>query len=295
MSTVSRWFDKNRGLALGIAGSGVGFGTVIMAPFATYLISSFDWRMAYVIMGLIAWLTVIPLSRLLRKDPYEIGALPDGVKSDSIDRCLSKSINEEDDNQPIDFSPVQAFRTRSFWLIMFIWLFYASCLFLVFTHLVPHATDIGFSAGEAATVLSLIGGSAIAGRVLMGIASDRIGSKLTAIICSLVQAGALLWLIWAQDLWMLYLFALVYGFAYSGMSPSMAALIGGTFGLRRLGTILGILEIGFAIGAASGSAIGGLIFDVSNSYFLAFLLVSVAMLVVAILIALIKQETGRNF
>jgi len=53
-STVSRWFDKKRGLALGIAGSGVGLGMMVMAPFATYLISNFDWRMAYIGIGLIA-------------------------------------------------------------------------------------------------------------------------------------------------------------------------------------------------------------------------------------------------
>ena len=295
MSTVSRWFDKKRGLALGITGLGVGLGTVIMAPFATYLISKLDWRMAYFVIGIIAWLIVIPLSRLLRKDPYEIGAIPDGIKADSVDRRLQKSKNEKYSLQPAGLSLLQVFKTRSFWLVMFTWLSLASCIFLVFTHLVPHATDIGFSAGEAATVLSLIGGAAIAGRVLMGIASDRIGRKLTAIICALLQSGAMVWLIWAQDLWMLYLFALVYGFAFSGFSISMAALIGDTFGVRKIGSILGVLEIGFGVGAAIGSAVGGLIFDVTNSYFMAFLLGAVVLLVAALLIALIRQETNRNF
>ena len=66
MSTVSRWFDKKRGLALGVASMGTGLGPLAMAPFATCLIAEFDWRMAYLIIGLIAWLIVIPLSRLLR-------------------------------------------------------------------------------------------------------------------------------------------------------------------------------------------------------------------------------------
>jgi len=288
-STVSRWFDKKRGLALGIAGSGAGLGIVIMAPFATFLISHFDWRMAYLGIGLIAWLIVIPLSRLLKRDPYEIGALPDGLNSHS------KGIASEDESiQPVDSSLLPVFRTRSFWLVIFIWLFFASCLFLVFTHLVPHATDIGFSAGEAAAVLSLMGGAGIAGRVLMGVASDRIGRKSTAVICTLLQAGAMVWLIWSQDLWMLYLFALVFGFAYSGFSSSMGALIGDTFGLGKIGAIFGVLEIGFGIGAAIGSAIGGLIFDVSNSYSVAFLMGAVAMLISTLLIALIRKETNRN-
>jgi len=295
MSTASRWFDKKRGLALGIASLGVGLGTVIMAPFATYLISKLDWRMAYLVIGLIAWLIVIPLSRLLKREPSEVGALPDGVKADSMDRRLQKPKNEEISPQATGLSLLQVFRTRSFWLVLFTWLFFASSLFLVFTHLVPHTTDIGFSAVEAATVLSLIGLSAMAGRVLMGIASDRVGRKLTAIICALFQSGAMVWLLWSQDLWMLYLFALVYGFAYSGFSISVAVLIGDTFGVRKIGSILGVLEIGFGVGAAIGPVIGGLIFDVNSSYFMAFLIEAVVLLVAALLIALIRRETNRNF
>lgn len=283
-STISRWFDKKRGLALGIAGAGAGLGIVIFAPFATYLIANLDWRMAYLVIGLIAWVTAIPLSRFLKNDPREIGALPDGAKPHS-------TYMGDDNPQPIDLSLSPVFRTRSFWLIVFIWLFFAASLFLVFTHLVPHAIDIGFSAAEGATILSLLGGSGIAGRILMGIASDRIGRKWAAIISTLLQAGALVGLIWAQDLWMLYLIASVFGFAYGGCSAAMGALISDTFELAKIGAIFGVLEISFGTGAAIGPVIGGLIFDASNSYSLAFLLGAVAMLVVTLLIASIKRET----
>ena len=283
-STISRWFDKKRGLALGIAGAGAGLGIVIFAPFATYLIANLDWRMAYLVIGLIAWVTAIPLSRFLKNDPREIGALPDGAKPHS-------TYMGDDNPQPIDLSLSPVFRTRSFWLIVFIWLFFAASLFLVFTHLVPHAIDIGFSAAEGATILSLLGGSGIAGRILMGIASDRIGRKWAAIISTLLQAGALVGLIWAQDLWMLYLIASVFGFAYGGCSAAMGALISDTFELAKIGAIFGVLEISFGTGAAIGPVIGGLIFDASNSYSLAFLLGAVAMLVVTLLIASIRRET----
>ena len=285
-STVSRWFDKKRGLALGIAGSGSGLGMVIMAPFATYLIYNFDWRMAYLIIGLIAWLIVLPLSRLLKGDPREVGALPDGL--DSPTPAIEP---EEEAIQPIDSSLLHVFRTRTFWLVMFVWIFFAICIFLVFVHLVPHVTDLGISTGEAAVILSLMGGTATVGRVLTGVASDRIGRKLTVIITTLLQAGAMIWLIWAQDLWMFYLFALVFGFAYSGCAVSMGALISDTFGLGRIGAIFGVLEIGWGIGAALGPAIGGLIFDISNSYSLAFLIGALAMVLATLFIALIRRET----
>ncbi len=285
MSTISRWFDKKRGLALGIATSGKGLGIVIMAPLATFLISNFDWRIAYIVIGLIAWLIVIPLSRLLRKTPYEIGTIPDGVNSPS------KNIeNEKEVTQPIDFSLLQVLKTRNSWLIISIWLFFSSNLMLVSTHLVPHAIDMGFSTGEAATIFSLMGGMSIAGRVLMGRVSDSFGRKTTAIICSLLQVGAMVWLIWSQDLWMLYLFASVYGFAYSGFISPIYALVGDIFGLRNIGVIMGVLDIGWAIGGAIGPIIGGLIFDVRDSYSVAFLMGAAAMLIVTLLVVLIRSE-----
>ncbi len=290
ISTISRWFDKKRGLALGIAGSGGGLGPLIMAPFATFLISKFDWRIAFIVIGLIAWLIMIPLSRLLKKDPSEIGTSPDGA-----DSLIRDSRNKNDSIQPIGFSLLQSIKTRSFWLIMFIWLFYAFNLLLVLTHIVPHTTDIGFSSEEAAIFLSVISGMSIVGQVLMGRVSDSIGRKTTAIICSLLLMVAMVSLIWAQNLWMLYLFAITYGFAQGGFVSPLTALIGDTYGLRNIGLIVSMLNIGWGVGAAIGPAIGGLIFDVTNSYSIAFLMGGAAMLIATLLIALIRQEAETNY
>ncbi len=293
MATVSRWFDKKRGLALGIAGSGAGLGTVLIAPFATYLISSFGWRMAYIIIGLIAWLIVIPSSRLLKKDPYEIGALPDGKTSGSAKTGIEES-NKEGSTELTGFSLKQASRTSNFWLFGPIWLLYSFCYLFVLTHIVPHVTDIGISAMEAAAVLSLIGGSNIAGRLLMGRVSDSTGRKTIAITCALLVAGAMIWLIWSQDLWMLYLFGVVFGFSIGGLDPSVTALVGDTFGLRNIGIIMGTLNVAWGIGSAIGPAMGGLVFDVNNNYTIAFLAGALAMLTAALLIALLRRETKGN-
>ena len=285
MSIVSRWFDRKRGLALGIATSGQGMGMIVIAPLATYLISDFDWRMAYLIMGLGTWFVVVPLSRILKRDPHEIGALPDGANSE-----LKSAENLAGGIKRTDFSLPQALRTKSFWLMMWSWVFLASSALLVLTHFVPHITDLGFSAGEAAVVLSLFGVSTIAGRVLMGVASDRIGRKLASIICMLLKAGAMLWVTWAQDLWLFYLVASVSGFAFGGFSISLGALIGDTFGLNKIGAIFGAVEVAFGVGAAMGPAVGGLIYDATGSYSLAFLLATITLLVSTFLVALIRRE-----
>ena len=286
MSAVSKWFDKKRGLALGLATLGVGLGTVIMAPFATYLIANFDWHTAYLIIGVIAWLIIVPPSLLLKKEPREVGALPDGrIKEPKI---------EYKEIQSGGLSLREALRTRSFWLFAIIWFLFASCLFLIYTHLVPHITDRGFSVGQAATVLSLLGAASIPGRLLMGIVSDRLGRKLAVAVCTLVVAGAILWLVQAEDLWHLYLFALVFGFFYSGFGTSSAALVSDTFGLGKIGTIFGLLEISFGIGAATGPFIGGIIFDVSQNYSLAFLIGAGAMLLITLLVPIVRRERDRN-
>ena len=294
MATILRWFDKRQGLALGIAGSGAGLGTLAIAPLATHLISNSGWRTAYLLMGLAALLIVIPLSRLLSKGPPETEARPGGVKPGSSKRELEKT-GREGSARPAGFSLLQASRTRNFWLLGSVWLLYSFCLLLVLTHIVRHAIDMGIPAMEAAVILSLIGGSNIAGRLLMGRVSDSLGRKATAITCALLTAGALTSLIWAQELWMLYLVGIVCGFSFGGLDPPVTALIGDSFGLRNIGVIMGTLNIAWGIGAATGPAIGGLIFDVTGSYATAFSIGATAMLVVALLTALSKREIKEGF
>ena len=288
MSTVSRWFTRRRGLALGIASMGAGMGPLAGAPFATYLIASLDWRMAYTILGIIALVVVIPLSRLLRKDPREMGLLPEGASQ-------AEAMSERGTIvAPVDLSLGQAFRTRSFWMVVLIFFLYALTMFLILTHLVPHITDIGYSSVEAASVLSLAGAATLAGRLLLGFASDRLGRKTAAVFCTLVLMGGLLWLMWSRELWMFYVFALLFGLAWGGIGPSMAAIIGDTFGLGQMGAILGVLDAGFNIGAAVGPLVGGFVFDVRQSYFLAFLLGVMVMLVATVFVLLIRRETGAG-
>ncbi len=289
MTTISRWFDKRRGLALGIGSSGAGLGTVVMSPFAAYLITSFDWRTAYIVIGLIAGLAIIPLSLLLRKDPGEIGLLPDGAKATPGEAMLP---NKRSNASPASFSLIQAFRTRSFWSLWIIWLLFSLCSHLVLTHIVPYATDMGISITEAAIILGIIGGISIPGRLIIGGVSDKVSRKASAITCALLQVGAMILLAWSQDLWMFYLFAIVYGFNYGGFDSPVTAMIGDIFGLRSLGVIMGVLGVGWGIGAAIGSTIGGLIFDTRGSYFIAFLIGALTMLMVTLFLALTRQETN---
>lgn len=238
-----------------------------------------------------AGVLVVPLSWLVRKEPYEIGAVPDGTRADREDSCLQQAKNEEKvTTRGLTLS--RWFRTRSLWLISAIWALFCGCVFLILTHIVPHATDIGFSVEQAALIISLMSGTTIAGRVLVGVASDRLGRKTTSLICIMGLAAAMLWLVWSQELWMLYLFAIAFGLAWGGIVPSIGAILGDVFGLGNIGAIFGILELAGGVGGAIGPAIGGLVFDYSGSYSLAFVIAVVALLVTAILAVMIRRETA---
>ena len=281
---VSRWFDRKRGLALGISGASSGLGMVMMAPLATFLIVNIDWRTAYIVIGLIALAVILPLSSLLKGEPSDVGELLDGSKNDST---IKQSKEQYTRINPIPLYKI--FGSRGSWPVFFIWAFFGCCFFFVFTHLVPHILDRGFSSGEAASVVSTMGAAAIAGRILMGVASDRLGRKKVAASAAFLQFAAMLWMIWSQELWMFYAFAIVYGFAYSGFASSMAALISDVFGLSRIGTVFGALEVSFGIGSAFGPIIGGLVFDITGSYYMAFMIMALSMFSATLLVGLIRK------
>lgn len=285
-STTSRWFIKKRGFVVGITSSGGGLGTFAIAPFATYLISSFNWRTAFIVLGIISWVGIAAMSFLLKKDPRDMGLLPDGVKKEPLQGIVKK---EAQDVPRADFSLGQACKTSQFWLLGCSWLFLSLSLHMIFVHIVPYAVDSGISPMDASFILSVIGVSNILGRVSVGRLSDIVGRKSVAIACCLLQFGALLWLTWARQSWMLYAFAIPFGFAFGGSSGAITAFVGDIFGTRSLGAIMGLLTSGFALGAAIGPAIGGYIFDVQGQYFTAFLTGAFAVLVAAFAIAPIKR------
>ncbi|MFC1907043.1 MFS transporter [Chloroflexota bacterium] len=289
-ATVARWFDKKRGTATGITGAGQPLGTLIMAPFAAYLVSNLSWRMSFIVIGLIIWLMVIPLAMLLRRDPGEIGALPDGAISGAP---RIEPMGMEESRQLSGPSLPQALGTGNFWLMLAILLLDGFSLSLILVHVVPYSTDIGISTVEAATVLSVFSGSAILARLLVGRISDTIGRKIPGIVCGLLGTVAFIWLISSYNLPMLYLFAVIFGFSTGGLGIVRLTLMSDIFAGRHLGMIMGIIVVGFSIGSAVGSTLGGYIFDVTGTYVSAFASGAVAMLMIALIYTAFTRQ-GSN-
>jgi MFS family permease len=293
-SVATKWFKERRGLALAIVTSGSGLGALIMAPVAAYFIESFGWRISFALMAFIALIVIIPCSLFLKKAPLEVTNLSESRNQKAINHNPFK----EQKKDTKDFSLIEAIKTRNFFLVFIIWFFYAFCLFTVMTHIVPHAIDLGITPIQAASIVSVMGLANIPNRILMGFATDRFGRKPIAFINAFAMAAALVLLYQSSSIWMLYIFAAIFGAAYGGLAPCTLAIIGDVFGVRNIGVIFGALEIGWVSGAAAGPAFAGYVFDTAGTYNKAFIFLIFAALFILILIFFLKVpevKTRKSF
>jgi len=285
VSTVARWFTHHRGLMTGIVVSGIGIGTVIIPPLASWSISNYGWRTSYFAIGIITLVSLVSLAQFLKRDPNQMKLLPHGESETVLDDMRSA---------PRRYSFRQAFNTRQFWLICAINVSFGFILQTIMVHIVPHATDLGISYTGAATILAISGGVSIAGRLTMGIATDRIGGKAALIICFTLISTALFWLLASKEPWMLYLFAVIFGFGYGGFAPLASLIIAEHFGLSAHGTILGSTEFMFTAGSAIGPVLAGQIFDITGGYQLAFSTCAALSIIAMIFTLLLKPDNARR-
>lgn len=285
LSTTARWFVKRRGLMSGIVKVGTGAGMFIMPLVATWLISNYGWRNSYTILGIVTMVSVVLLAQFLRRDPSQKGLEPYGAQKGDAD---SPDLAGE------GLSLQEAIHTRQLWMFGAMYFIIWYCAQAIMVHTVPHAVDLGISAAQAAGVLSSIGGVSMLGRLIMGTTGDRVGNRRALVICLLVLVVALSWLQVAKELWALYLFAVIYGFAHGGFFALMSPLVADLFGMKSHGAIFGtILFIG-QTGGAIGSVLTGRIFDVTHSYQLAFLILVIASGMGLILSTLLKPIRAKE-
>jgi len=284
VSTVAKWFAARRSMMTGIVMSGTGIGTLIAPPVASWLISTFDWRISYIMVGSVALVVVVLAAQFLRRDPAQMGQVPYSKNKGGQELKLGTE----------GFSLREAVYTRQFWVVFAMCFCLTFCTLAVIVHIAPHTTDLEISTATAASILATIGGLSIVGRVALGSAADKIGNRQVFIIGFILMSAALFWLVPAKEIWMLYLFAVVFGFANGGMGASVAPQVAGLFGLSSHGLIFGFTSLGNTIGAAIGPFLVGYTFDVTDSYQLAFLVCGAIGIVGLILAVVLRPVTGER-
>ena len=284
LSTLARWFARKRGMAIGISKVGAGVGIMLIPLLATWLIAGFGWRDTYIIIGIVAMVGIISAGLLYKRDPSQVGALPDG---DTVEENAYSDITSR------QFSLREAIGTRQFWIFSVVWFSIMFCVQVAMVHMVPRITDLGISAIIAATVISVVGGFSILGRLVIGSLNDRIGTKSAFTIALAFLVASMTWALFAREAWMFYLFAVLYGIAHGAFFTLLSPMLVGLFGLGSIGVIIGVIIFVGTIGATISPFLAGLIFDMMSSYQLAFI-VSLILSVMALMLMILLKPTGQR-
>jgi MFS family permease len=250
-ATATRWFTANRGLAVALVSAGIGLGVLIVSPLARWITSVADWRIAMLVLGDLAWLTIIPAALLIREHPA-------GTREAGLARTAVPAER--------DFSAAEVARAPQFWIIALTHFACCAAHSGPIFHMVTHAIDQGVTAMTAATVLSMSGLASVVGRIGTGMLADRFGAKHTLVAGLALQAVIVYLYLFAQSTATFYGLALVFGVAYGGVMPLYALLTREYFGEKVMGTAYGGVFLVSTLGMGLGSFAGGWLYDNLGSY-----------------------------
>ena len=279
---LASWFDKSRGLAIGIAGSGTGLGFAYVPIFTQYLISNYGWRAGYIGLAAILLLVTLPLVLLvLRNKPSDIGMNVDGVAA------------AEEPKAETGLSVAEAVRTLPFWILVLVFFSLSFVLYGLIPHLVPMIQARGVGVEQAAMVASIFGLASFGGRVLIGTLVDHLDARHVAAFFIALSAAGVAILAADLPLWAVYAAAFLLGGTLGAEVDLLAFLSSRYFGLRRFAQIFGVIFGVVMFGMALGPVAFGAVFDQTGSY-QSILALGAPICCVAIVLMLILQPYERG-
>jgi MFS family permease len=271
---LPNWFVRKRGLALSVAFSGVGVGSIVLLPWLQGVIARAGWRSACWTMGLLVLGLLAPLNLLLKHRPEDIGLQPDGDRAAVADTAAARPANVVDAAwAAVDWTLARAVRTTRFWWIA---LGYATGLFAwyaVQVHQTKYLVEVGFSTGYAAWALGFVSLAGIPGQIALGHLSDRVGREWVWTVGCLGFAlcyASLLALSQAPTPMLLAFMVAAQGGLGYGLTSVIGAIGAEIFQGRHYGTIFGTLMLAAIGGGAAGPWVTGILYDATGSYTVAF-------------------------
>ncbi|MGR8947658.1 MAG: MFS transporter [Gammaproteobacteria bacterium] len=262
---VQRRYIHRLGFALGIASAGIGVGMLVVVPICQVLIEQMGWRTAYRALGTICGLIMIPTAIYLLFSPRHKAPVrqPSKPSQSRSNRVPTKSI-----------TPREALTMPTFWLIFIGFVGGSTCSQTLHVHQVAFFVDQGIGALVAASVVSVVGFCSIVGKVGGGWLSDKISRELIFIgstVILLASVASLLWVQQSPSLIGAFAFGVLLGIGYAAVAAIMPAMMSDRFSGSYYGTILGFGLFGSAMGSAFGPWMAGVLFDLTGSYTLPFL------------------------
>lgn len=267
------WFRKKRGPAVSIAALGISVGNVIFSPVVEYLISSFGWRAADQINGLIMLVVMVPISLfIVSSRPKSKGALPYGMDPAAAagagagaGAAAGAAAAKKNDAELTGMTLAEARKTPMFWafLVAVLGMTFATGAAL---QLVAYLTDIGYSSAAAARVLSAYSLVAIFGKLIMGAVTDKFGEKIGSIYACVAGILTFVCFIFAANGAALIGLIVFYGLGVGITSVLPTLLTAKIFGNRDYGPIYGMVVSTNRLGGVVGNVGVSLLFDITGNY-----------------------------
>jgi MFS family permease len=294
---LPNWFVRRRGLAMGIAFSGVGIGSIILLPWMQILIARDGWRWACLALAFVTAVVLLPLNLLLRKRPEDIGLHPDG---DAAAREKSSSGHASNVVDTVWASTVwtlgRALRTGRFWWVALGYFSLLYAWYAVQVHQTKYLVEIGVSPMEAAWALGIVSLAGIPGQIIFGHVSDRIGREwawasgcLGFVICF----AALLALQAGTHPVLLYTMILTQGFLGYSATAVLGPIVAEIFEGPHFGAIFGAVMVAAITGGATGPLVTGLLHDATGNYLAAFWIALVLSILSAVAIFIAAPRKVR--
>lgn len=277
---LTNWFVKKRGTAMGVAFGGIGAGMLFMVPISQFLIDHFGWRSAYILNALIILAIVGPLVLIFQRlKPEDKGLLPDG-DSRTLGSASARSKFTEGRVRDVHWTSTEwtlgkAIKTYRFWFCFLMLVSGAFAMQSVLVHQVVYFVDIGYTSIFGASMVGIVGVSRSVGQILWGTISDRIGRELAYTHSSILALFAIMFLFYSSKVsfsFAPYIFAVLFGLGTAALGVLPTAISADVFQSKNFGSIFGVIDIGFGLGASLGPWLSGLIFDFTGSYHIAFIL-----------------------
>jgi MFS family permease len=251
VADTTHWFVRQRGIAVAIVASGNYFAGTIWPPALTWAIQHYGWRDAYIVIGILCIVTMLPLALLMRRRP---------AVAETHNTTARTGVHETLPAPPY----LQG-------LLMFAGICCCVAMSMPQVHLVAYCIDLGYGPARGAEMLSVLLGTGVISRLVSGLIADKIGGVGTLIIGSTMQCLTLVFYLPFNGLTSLYVVSALFGLSQGGIVPSYALIVRQYFPARQAGLRVSLVLMSTVVGMAIGGWMSGEIFDLTGSYRAAFL------------------------